>query len=510
MGRGSVSAWSAIVAVLFVLATPLSPQASDRTFQAIARFEGVTGDRWAVIIGINEYADDNARDLKWAVADARAVYEFLTDPERGAFPAEHVRLLVDDAAQDYDRPTRVNILKAVQTAAQSCEGGDTMLIYFAGHGGIEEQGISYLMPCDAQLSLLRDTGIAVERFRELIGGSRARRQVLIFDACHAGGAPVDRAATPTTADFQRLVFGEAEGRVTLAASQQGQSSYDWDEKRHGVFTYFLLEALGGAADANRDGFITVSETNQYVTAQVKTWAFKHNKHQTPRLLASVSGEIVLALARRPPAQPPAQAGSQSPSAATVQRTDTARAMAHNKRGLQLYGKGDLEGAMREYNQALRIDPGNAVVHYNLALVLWEKGDLLGAVTEWYVAARNDPTGAGPHFLLAAENYMLGDLNAAIGELRKGIALDPRNTIAKRYLAEALLEKGEVDEAIREYKEVTKMRPRDPDCHYGLARAYERRRRKRDAIAEFERALELGLAGDQARSAREALHRLKRR
>jgi uncharacterized caspase-like protein len=54
-----------------------------------------------------------------------------------------------------------------------------------------------------------------------------------------------------------------------------------DQHRHGLFTYYLLRALRGEADTNRDGDVTLGETVTYLSQKVR-WASKTNMNQEQR------------------------------------------------------------------------------------------------------------------------------------------------------------------------------------------------------------------------------------
>ena len=94
------------------------------------------------------------------------------------------------------------------------------------------------------------------------------------------------------------------GAVVLASSRGDQSSWEWNERGHGVFTYWLSRALEGGADTNGDGRLTVDEVYNYthdrVTATVQQ-VFR--AEQTPmRLLGEVTGVPVLLSLRPEPAE----------------------------------------------------------------------------------------------------------------------------------------------------------------------------------------------------------------
>ena len=69
---------------------------------------------------------------------------------------------------------------------------------------------------------------------------------------------------------------------TAAAGNQISSAYQ--EKRHGLFTYFFLKGLQGEADLNKDGAIRLREFDEYVRTQVQTVARRKNVDQIPQIL----------------------------------------------------------------------------------------------------------------------------------------------------------------------------------------------------------------------------------
>ena len=76
--------------------------------EIISSASGV-GNKWALLVGINDYEDEEIRDLKYAVNDAKEIYKILIDPECGGFDRENVILLVSDANQREYKPTKVNV-----------------------------------------------------------------------------------------------------------------------------------------------------------------------------------------------------------------------------------------------------------------------------------------------------------------------------------------------------------------------------------------------------------------
>ncbi|GLZ28018.1 hypothetical protein Lesp02_02080 [Lentzea sp. NBRC 105346] len=102
---------------------------------------GLLGNRWAVIVGISDYRDDNLT-LKFAHQDAQALYDFLLTPAGGGFAAERVRLLVDGDATTHE------VTRAIRVFLAATKPEDLVLLYFACHGA-PDPGRRYPAPVPA-------------------------------------------------------------------------------------------------------------------------------------------------------------------------------------------------------------------------------------------------------------------------------------------------------------------------------------------------------------------------
>jgi iron(II)-dependent oxidoreductase len=76
---------------------------------------------------------------------------------------------------------------------------------------------------------------------------------------------------------------------------ENEVSYEYKEKKQGVFTYFLVEGLQGKADQDGNGYVTVDESYIYVYQQVRGWASERKYNQTPHRETRAAGEIVLTI-----------------------------------------------------------------------------------------------------------------------------------------------------------------------------------------------------------------------
>ena len=109
---------------------------------------------------------------------------------------------------------------------------------------------------------------------------KAKKVVVIADACHAGGVgqsfDVARRANrgikinPISSGFENLsIIGDGVAVISASGDKQfSQESEKWGGG-HGVFTYFLLQGLKGDADYNKDEQITLGELIPFLSEQVR-------------------------------------------------------------------------------------------------------------------------------------------------------------------------------------------------------------------------------------------------
>jgi len=74
--------------------------------------------------------------------------------------------------------------------------------------------------------------------------------------------------------------------TVFSASSGSEISSAWPEKKHGLFSYYLMKGMRGDADANNDKKITVGELGDYVKENVSDMAGMLDREQTPELTAT--------------------------------------------------------------------------------------------------------------------------------------------------------------------------------------------------------------------------------
>jgi EAL domain-containing protein (putative c-di-GMP-specific phosphodiesterase class I) len=217
----------------------------------------------ALLIGINQYQDDQFAELRWAKNDCEKIFEVLTG-KNGCFPKKNVVKLIDEEA------TTRNIQKNLfSKALNDRTENDTVLVYFSGHAFQSSfQNKVFLSSHDTiKQNIIENPfeGIPLSRlYDEIFGPTLAQSIILILDTCYSGAiAPQSfRGDTPQTPLLDSKYSG-FRGRVAIVSSPHNVQSREDDNLEHGVLTYWLLKGLNNEA-MNQSGIVTLDGLMAYV------------------------------------------------------------------------------------------------------------------------------------------------------------------------------------------------------------------------------------------------------
>ena len=244
----------------------------------------VVKNRWAVVVGISkyQYAKKGIPPLQYAHNDAQSFMDFLYSPQGGGFKQANTKLLLDQQA------TTTNIRSSLFTFLKKAEKDDLVIIYFAGHGAPEtgRPDNLYLITYDTDPDDLASTAFPMwDMETALKRYIAADRVVILADACHSGGVGQDSGLrsfgnSNLINSYLANLDKTKPGRAIMTASETNQLSHEGVQwKGHGVFTYYLLEALKGKADTDGDGIVTIAEAYKYVYDNVRS-ATESQQHPT--------------------------------------------------------------------------------------------------------------------------------------------------------------------------------------------------------------------------------------
>ena len=254
-------------------------------------------DAFAIIVGIGAYRDPKIPPLTYARADAMGLRDVLVDPALGAFPEQNVKLLLDTDATLRSIKGAIGKWLFAQAGRSS-----TVVVFFAGHGGLEsdkagqeKDGLAkYLLPWDADVDDLFSTGLSDAEFQRLLSAIQASSVVVFLDACYAAGVTAQGARNVAIVGNPYARLSEGRGRLVIASAQPNQRSWEHASLGHGIFTYHLIEALRGRADRNEDGCVSAFEVFTHLQQRVPESARRlSNSIQEPMLCGAESRSIIL-------------------------------------------------------------------------------------------------------------------------------------------------------------------------------------------------------------------------
>jgi hypothetical protein len=253
------------------------------------------GKQWIVLVGVGRHKDDKIPNLQHTKDDVQALRNILV--KHTSVPSDNILELSDNA--DRKPPTLENMRRELPRLLGKAGTDDRVLIYFSCHGYLDS-GSTYVIPSDARVDSLKESGLATADLRQWLNDCQAGSKFLILDCCHAGGAKGLFKNEESVERLARAIAGEdgkqTPGTIILGACKKDEVSWEWDDRQRGIFTYWLCRGLEGAADANGDGKIDVGEIYDFLSAHVQRTAKQvTGKTQTPVYIrgADVEGSPVL-------------------------------------------------------------------------------------------------------------------------------------------------------------------------------------------------------------------------
>lgn len=122
-------------------------------------------------------------------------------------------------------------------------------------------------------------------------------------------------------------------------------------------------------------------------------------------------------------------------------------------------KGDLDGALADYNRALELTPRNFEIHGNRAAARQKKGDLDGALTDYTVAITLWYKYATGYRSRANIKFAKHDLDGAIEDCNHAIGLNPKDAAAYNIRAQIETAKGDLNAAAADFDRASKLDPK---------------------------------------------------
>lgn len=231
---------------------------------------------FAVVIGNENYK--NVEDVPFAKNDAAIICKYIE--KTLGVPSGQIKHIENGTYNDI----RIAINWIIQ-AMKVCRGKGKAIIYYAGHGIPNETDLSsYLLPIDG---IGNDPGSAfsLKELYEKLSNIDTQSTTIFLDACFSGSKREEGMLSASRGVALKVKQNTPQGNVIVFSAAQGdETAYPYKEKRHGMFTYYLLKKL-----QDTKGEVSLGELCEYLTNEVGRESFiKNNKIQTPTVSVASS------------------------------------------------------------------------------------------------------------------------------------------------------------------------------------------------------------------------------
>lgn len=231
---------------------------------------------FAVVIANGDYS--HASKVSHAENDGRVMAQYLT--KTLGIPERNVATFIN--ATYGQMASAISMLQDIGDAYQ---GSDfNIMFYYVGHGLPDDDGKkSYILPVDIdprQVSIC----MPLEKIYADLGNLGAKNVTVMVDACFSGTNHGDGMLVPQSMGvaMRPKAASPVGNMVVLTAAEGNETAFPYEEKSHGLFTYWLLKKL-----QETSGKVTFGELSDYIIDNVKKTSVTVNrKPQTPTVATS--------------------------------------------------------------------------------------------------------------------------------------------------------------------------------------------------------------------------------
>ena len=214
-------------------------------------------------IGLNKYQDPALDDLNYAEKDARDVVSTIQKKHKHTFANIDAQLLVGSDV------TSEMISEKINNLADKASASDMAVIFFAGHGLVDERDRYYLSTYNiTDAKTPRRGGYSASQFVEDISYIDCKLLVFI-DACYSGKLLEGYRGSVSSENFFREMNNTPNGTCIYTSSNKDVKSKESTKYKHGVFTQALIESFEFEnSDTDSDNRISVIEVRNYLEKRI--------------------------------------------------------------------------------------------------------------------------------------------------------------------------------------------------------------------------------------------------
>jgi uncharacterized caspase-like protein len=236
-----------------------------------------------IAIGVGQFRDPALSAVEFAGRDAEIIAKYF-----GSYmgiPSARIRLLQnthalrDDLAEVFE-----------EWLPQHADSRGTVLVYLSGRAIVDAAtGAVSVVPFDGRTSAPTRL-FSLGRLQRALARAPIQKAVVLLDLSLEPTPDGNATQTPSPAWDIGIDGTETDRFVWVVGNTAVQEAHAYGQGRHGLFTYYLLKGLRGAADLDQNGTVLVSELCRYLPQQVEAAAKQQfGNAQAPMCLPGVDG-----------------------------------------------------------------------------------------------------------------------------------------------------------------------------------------------------------------------------
>ena len=171
-----------------------------------------------------------------------------------------------------------------------------VFIYYSGHGAPNGDGSnSYLVPTDAEASLIDLSGYSLKTLYANLGKLPAKSVTVVLEACFSGASQSGMLVKNASPIYQKAMTETVPANLTVISAGSGNQIASWEQdKSHGLFTKHYLLGMAGAADrkpyGDGDGKVTTEELTAYLKGTMSYMAQRYYGREQTVQVATGGGK----------------------------------------------------------------------------------------------------------------------------------------------------------------------------------------------------------------------------
>jgi len=175
-------------------------------------------------------------------------------------------------------------------------GKSRVFVYYSGHGAPGgEEGSSYLVPSNAQASLIDLNGYSLKTLYKNLSKIPAKSVTVVLEACFSGASQSGSGIAKASPIYLKAKETGVPPNITVIAAGAANQIASWEQdSSSGLFTKYFLKGMSGEADAkpygNGDGKVGYDELGRYFKETLTYYARRYyGREQTAQIVVGSGG-----------------------------------------------------------------------------------------------------------------------------------------------------------------------------------------------------------------------------